>query len=134
MSNLQYLGELLDTIKQMAEENVDEGRKIYEKTQQRLDELCGSCDEPEKTKTLLLESVRELYKESEEVLSSFDEFVDFITNGNKIISRSNRLNEAWKGDLYDRKGIKALKKLCRDLIETRAKFEEPYEDIVAQIF
>lgn len=132
MEELEYIWELLDAIRVIAKENVKSGKQLLEEVSKNSEELTKHLEQ-HNAKELILKKTMKIYKDSENVVSSYQEFVKFLSEGEKIESSDNILNAAWKGDLYGKKGIKALKKLCKELMDVQRLLEKPFEKIMKKI-
>lgn len=133
MESLDELAKLLDAMRGISGKNISKGEKLLKRVSGESSSLCSEMENPEKAEKYLLQNVRELWEDSEKVLSSYKEFLGFLMGGEKPKNRNNFLMEAWKGDLYGKKGASALRKLCKNLLETQSFLEQPYEDIISQL-
>nr|WNL49875.1 hypothetical protein MarFTMF_359 [Marseillevirus sp.] len=133
MEEAEALPNLLSGMKDISLKNVSKGKKILEKTRKEADHLCSSFENPQKAKEHLLQNIKELTEDSEKVVKSYKEFLVFLTTGEKPQNSQNFLMEAWKGDLYEKKGFSALRKLCKNLVETQSFLEQPYDELISQI-
>ncbi|ALH06894.1 hypothetical protein PMV_196 [Port-miou virus] len=131
MESLDELATLLNAMKEISNKNISKGRKLFEIINKESSSLCSDLENPEKAEKYLLQNVVELWGDSEEVVSSYKEFLEFLMGGEK--PKNNFLMKAWKGDLYGKKGAPALRKLCKNLLETQSFLEQPYDDIVSQL-
>ncbi|ADB03994.1 hypothetical protein C8_223 [Cannes 8 virus] len=133
MEEAEALPSLLLAMKDISLKNISKGKKILERTKKEADQLCGPFKDPQKAKEHLLQNIKELTEDSEKVVKSHNEFLVFLTSGDKPQSPQNFLMEAWKGDLYEKRGFSALKKLCKNLVETQSFLEQPYDELISQI-
>ncbi|AMQ10769.1 hypothetical protein [Brazilian marseillevirus] len=133
MEGLEELAKLLQAMKDIAQKNILKGKKLMKSVKEDSQSLCRDLENPEKAERYLLQNVEDLWGDSEKVLSSHKEFLVFLMGGEKPKNRNNFLMEAWKGDLYGKRGAAALRKLCKNLLETQSFLEQPYEDIISQI-
>nr|WQM87151.1 hypothetical protein [Marseillevirus cajuinensis] len=132
MEEVEALLNLLSGMRDISLKNVSKGKKILEKTKKEADKLCETFPEPQKAKEHLLQNIKELTEDSDNVLKSHKEFLAFLTSGEKP-QNQNFLMEAWRGDLYEKKGFSALRKLCKNLVETQTFLEQPYDELISQI-
>lgn len=133
MESLDELATLLNAMKEIANKNISKGKKLFEIINEESGSLCSDLENPEKAERYLLQNVVELWGDSEEVLSSYKDFLAFLMGGEKPKNKENFLMRAWKGDLYGKRGAPALRKLCKNLLETQSFLEQPYENIVSQL-
>ncbi|AHA46091.1 hypothetical protein ISTM_193 [Insectomime virus] len=132
MEELEDLAKLLQAMRDISEKNISKGEKLLKRVRQESSSLCSELENPQKAEKYLLQNVEDLWSDSKKVVVAHKEFLVFLTGGEKP-KRNNFLMEAWKGDLYGKKGAPALRKLCKNLLETQSFLEQPYEDVISQI-
>ncbi|ALX27510.1 hypothetical protein GMAR_ORF136 [Golden Marseillevirus] len=133
MQSLDELSKLLEAMVDISRKNISTGQRLYKRINKESQKLCSGMEDPEKAARYLLQTTSELWEDSEKVLSAHKEFQIFLLTNEKPKDKENFLMQAWKGDLYGKKGAAAFKKLCKSLVETQAFLEQPYDEIISQL-